>query len=111
MPPSYVKILSAEAYALLVSVRNELLGLKRMEAESALKFFPPSGYLKGRHSTDEFMIGAWRVYAEGVVSKWSRRKRIPPSQAEQEKLVESWIVTRVKRARYFRDASRNTKAK
>ncbi|HEV2137317.1 MAG TPA: hypothetical protein VGR53_00575 [Nitrososphaerales archaeon] len=111
MPLSYVKILSAEAYALLVSIRKELLGLKRMEAEAVLKFFPPSGYLKGRHTTDEFMMRAWKRYANGVVSKWSRRKRIPFSQAEREKLVESWIETRVRRARRFRINSHNTKTK
>ncbi|HYB75530.1 MAG TPA: hypothetical protein VEC08_01090, partial [Nitrososphaerales archaeon] len=41
MPMRYVRLHSAEAYALLAGIRNELLGLKRFEAETALHFFPP----------------------------------------------------------------------
>jgi DNA-binding XRE family transcriptional regulator len=111
MPLSFVKVHSAEAYALLLAIKNELVGLKRMEAEAALSFFPASGYLKGRHSTDEFMMNTWRNYAESVVSHWSIRKQAPITTAEKEKLVESWIANRVRRARYFRRRTRNTKAK
>lgn len=111
MPLSFVKVHSAEAYALLSAIKDELVGLKRMEAEAALSFFPPSGYLKGRHSTDEFMMRAWRKYAESVISHWSIRKKAPLTSVEKEQLVESWIANRVRRARYFRRKSRNTKAK
>ncbi|HEV2227059.1 MAG TPA: hypothetical protein VGR56_09695 [Nitrososphaerales archaeon] len=111
MPLSYIRIHSAEAYALLLTIKNELVGLKRMEAEAALRFFPASGYLKGRHSTDEFMLKAWRKYADSVISRWSLRKPAPLTTVEKKRLVESWMEKRIRRARYFRRLSDNTKAK
>jgi hypothetical protein len=111
MPMRYVRLYSAEAYALLVCIHDELLGLKRYEAEAALKFFPPCGYLHGRHSTDEFLKEAWRLYAEGVVRQWNGSRQKPISQAEMTRMVETWIELRVKRARYFRDRPNDTKTK
>jgi len=102
MPMRYVRLHSAEAYALLAGIRNEL-GLKRFESEAALYFFPPCGYVHGRHSTDEFMLEAWHKYAEGVVSSWNRMSKVPLLPEEVNKIIGSWIESRVKRARYFRD--------
>ena len=105
MPMRYVRLHSAEAYSLLSCIRSELLGLKQFEAEAALRYFPPCGYVHGRHSTDEFMLAAWRKYAQGVVSGWNVMKKVPLAVGEVNKMIESWIDSRVRRSRYFRDGA------
>ena len=102
LPLKYVRIHSAEAYSLLDCIVNELLGLKRFEAESVIGYFPPSGIVKGRHSTDEFMFDAWVQYAEEIVSRWAKSNRTAVSDVVAKSVVRSWLSSRVARARYFR---------
>jgi DNA-binding XRE family transcriptional regulator len=100
LPLSAVKVRSAEAYALLKAIRKELIGLKRLEAEAALKFFPASGFLKGRHPTDEFMEPIWRTYAKGVLSEWNKRSEVPVTAVEEEAILQSWMERRIKKGRW-----------
>lgn len=102
MPLAYVRVHSAEAYAMLGAIRKDLLGLKRLEAESALNYFPQSGYVKGRHSTDEFMRGAWREYSKRVISDWNERSGNRVTEDEEQELVRAWIATRSRKSTYYR---------
>ncbi len=106
MPMSYVRVNGAEAYVLLETIRSQLIGLKGMQAEEALKYFPKSGLMKGRHSTDEFMMPAWNRYAIGVLLRWNQRRPAPLSTETLQQLAASWIAARVKRARRYRDRNK-----
>jgi hypothetical protein len=111
MPMGYVRLLSAEAYALLESIHSELLGLKRLEAEAALRFFPSCGLLHRRVTTDEFLKDAWRQFAELVVSHWNKKRQEPVSAELVKQMIDSWILSRTRRARYFRDGRGDAKPK
>lgn len=100
LPVSAVKVRSAEAYALLRTIQKELFGLKRLEAEAALGFFPASGFLKGRHPTDEFMIPIWRTYAKGVLSEWNKKRDAPVTGAEEDAMLQSWMKKRIKKGKW-----------
>lgn len=95
LPMSAVKVRSAEARTLLQTVLPELTGLKKTEAKAALEFFPPSGRLKGRHPTQEFMIPVWVAFARGVISHRNRTNPIPVTLAEEEALLQSWVEMRL----------------
>jgi hypothetical protein len=102
LPMRYLRIHSAEAYALLSEVYNELLGLKKLEAEAALGYFPPWGYVKGRHTTDEFMAQAWRQFAEFSVLRWNEMRKVPLARDKLGQAMESWFRLRIRRSRYYR---------
>ncbi len=104
MPLSYIRVSSAAAYSLLRSIRTELVGLKREEAEAALLFFPTRGRVKGRHTTTEFLIPAWITYARENVLEWNKNRLKPVSEQEATRLINSWILARVKRAKMFVDS-------
>jgi hypothetical protein len=78
-----------------------LVGLKLQEAVEAMRFFPPSGITKGRHTTDEFLEGAWLKYARRSLYEWNSRRRVKLNDDELESKARSWVVGRARRARRF----------
>jgi hypothetical protein len=104
LPLGMVRVHGAKAFALLQILLDSLFGLKAMEAKAALEFFPPSGSLKGRHTTDEFMIPVWREFALRTLKAWNSRRRLKMEPDEIERLSETWVEGRIRRARRFVDA-------
>jgi len=78
---------------------KELTGLKRLEAEAALNFFPPSGIVKGKVTTDVYMGTVWRHFARESVEVWNRKRRSKLSTLQLDDIVEAWIQNRTARAR------------
>jgi len=105
LPMGALRVQSARAYALLSILETHLVGLKAMEAKEALQFFPPSGILRGRHTTDEFLVKTWRAYAKGCYFEWNKRRRIKSSSDDMERLAAAWVEGRIRRARRFIDRS------
>lgn len=108
LPLGALRVSSSKAYALLVQVESLLLGLKKREARSALQFFPPSGIVRGRHTTDEFLIPVWKEFALETLTEWNSRRRIKIGQEEIEARARSWVEGRIRRARRFVDVQRGT---
>ncbi len=104
LPMSAIRVQSARAYALLEAIAPHLLGLKAMEAQAALRRFPPSGILRGRHTTEEFFLPIWKQFPLEALILWNARRRVKMSQLEIFALAEKWVEGRVKRARRFIDA-------
>ena len=103
LPMGAVRVQGPRAYATLRLLRPRLMGLKGMEADEALRFFPPSGGVGGRHTTDEFLTKTWRDYAKGCYSEWNKRRRIKSSRDDMERLAAAWVEGRIRRARRFID--------
>lgn len=103
LPLGGVKVQSAKAFALLRILSGYLVGLKAMEAAAALRYFPPSGTLRGKHTTDEFLVPVWRSYAIQTLTAWSAKRRVKMTEQEILGRAETWIQGRVKRARRFSD--------
>lgn len=99
LPVFSIVLRSAEAYAVLRILQPELVGLKAEEAEAALAYFPPSGYMRGRHTTDEFLLPIWRDFATRVVHRWNARKKLPLDGDSLMKIVDRWMEGRINRAR------------
>jgi hypothetical protein len=106
LPMGALRVQSARAYVLLEILRPYLVGLKAKEAEAAVKFFPPSGLLKGRHTTEEFLLHVWREFAFSALHEWNKRRRIKIGEQEILERARKWVAGRVKRARRFRDAKK-----
>lgn len=104
LPLSAVKVRSAEAYALLQAIRKELIGLKKMEAEAALEFFPSTGFMKGRHPTAEFLTSAWVRYGSTVIAEWNRTSPNPVSAAQESLLLKIWLRNRMRKGKWNRNA-------
>jgi hypothetical protein len=81
-----------------------LVGLKAMEARAALKFFPPSGLLRGRHTTDEFLTHVWEEFAIHTLHEWNSRRISKLSDHALENYARGWVEGRIRRARRFVDA-------
>lgn len=105
LPMGAVRVQGARAFALLEVLIPRLVGLKAMEAAAALKFFPPSGLVKGRHTTDEFLATVWRQYARKCLFEWNSRRQVKVGDDELEKWARSWVEGRIRRARRFVDAN------
>jgi hypothetical protein len=105
LPLGMVKVHAAKAYALLGLIQDHLVGLKAMEARAALFFFPPSGSLRGRHTTDEFLVEVWKQFARESLHQWNSRRRVKQPDRVLEELATSWVEGRIRRARRFVDAS------
>jgi len=86
-------------------IAPHLEGLKAMEAKAALQFFPPSGRLRGRHTTDEFLLPVWKDFALNTLSSWNSRRRVKIRQEEILVRAEKWVEGRTRRARRFIDSS------
>jgi len=110
LPMGAVRVQGARAYAVLQILLPKLVGLKRMEAMEALKFFPPSGIVKGRHTTDEFLAKAWNAYAHRTLHDWNSKRRIKLSEHELDSLARSWVEGRMRRARRFIEGGASPKA-
>ena len=111
LPMGAVRVQGARAYAVLQILLPKLVGLKRMEAEEALRFFPPSGIVRGRHTTDEFLAKAWKEHAHKTLHEWNSRRRIKASEGELNSLARTWVQGRIRRARRFLDAKPLPKAR
>ncbi|MDV3278632.1 MAG: hypothetical protein LYZ69_09260 [Nitrososphaerales archaeon] len=98
-----VKVHAAKAYALLEVLGNRLSGLKAMEAKAALNFFPRSGSVRGRHTTDEFLVPVWREYAHEALKAWNSKRRVKLGETQIGEWAASWLEGRIKRARRFID--------
>jgi hypothetical protein len=99
LPMHIVKVQGARAYCLLRMLSEELIGLKALEAEAALSFFPKTGVVKGKVTTDLYMNNAWREFATESVEKWNKKKRIARSSERERSIVEAWMKNRMSRAR------------
>jgi hypothetical protein len=106
LPMGAIRVQSARAYALLEVVLPLLVGLKGTEAEAALKFFPTSGLLRGRHTTDEFLVQVWRDFAHRCLTAWNSRRKVKVDVKRLEEMGNAWVEGRIKRARRFLDAGR-----
>ncbi len=101
LPMGAIRVQSARAYALLETILPYMVGLKANEAVAALKFFPSSGLLRGRHTTDEFLLPVWEHYSLDVLNRWNERRRVKITQDEVLARAQKWTEGRVKRARRF----------
>jgi len=110
LPGGAVRVEGARAYALLQVVLPRLLGLKKSEAEAALAFFPNTGRMKGRHTTDEFFLLLWKQYAIDTLRQWNSRRRAKRSDDELQDLAKTWVEGRIRRARRFLRNQPTTKA-
>jgi hypothetical protein len=99
LPTHIIKIQCARAYGLLSILCNELTGLKAVEAKAALSFFPASGLVRGKTTTDAYMAADWRRFATESFAVWNSKRRNKLSSVEIERMVEAWILNRTARAR------------
>jgi len=99
LPTHILKVQGVRAYSLLGLVSKELIGLKALEASAALTFFPPSGIVKGKVTTDEYMGRVWRQFARESAEVWNRKRRSKLSPAQIQEMIEAWILNRTARAR------------
>lgn len=104
LPLGAVRVSSARAFALLRILEPHLTGLKAMEAKAALNFFPSSGTLRGRHTTDEFLLPAWRKFALQTLHAWNLRRIRKIEEEEIQERARTWVEGRVRRSHRFLDA-------
>jgi hypothetical protein len=109
LPTHIIKVQGARAYSLLGILSKELTGLKALEAEAALSFFPPTGIIEGKLTTDVYMGAVWRRFARESAEVWNmkRRSKLLPFQIDE--IVEAWVLNRTARAR--RGLSRDSPSK
>ncbi|HEV2138164.1 MAG TPA: hypothetical protein VGR53_04930 [Nitrososphaerales archaeon] len=108
LPLQGVRMLSSKAYVLLEILLPELQGLKAMEARAALSFFPRTGIVLGRHTTDEFMASVWEEFARKSLISWNAKRRQKLANDELETRVRSWVEGRIRRARRFIDSPQHS---
>lgn len=101
LPMGAVRVQGPRAYALLQALVPRLLGLKELEAREAMRFFPPSGKVKGRHTTDEFLSNVWLEHARKSLFEWNSRRRVKLGSEELEARAKAWVEGRIRRARRF----------
>jgi hypothetical protein len=101
LPLQGVRMPSSKAYVLLEILLAEMQGLKAMEARAALSFFPRTGIISGRHTTDEFMVPVWKEFAINTLRSWSARRRQKLSEVEMKDMAREWVEGRIRRARRF----------
>jgi hypothetical protein len=104
LPVGAVRVQGAKAHALLETLLPHLMGLKASEAKAALVFFPRTGRIKGRHTTDEFFLPVWREFAISSLRSWNARRRKRLSDEELVNLAKTWVEGRIRRARRFIDS-------
>ena len=105
LPMLGVRMVSAKAYALLTILLPYMSGLRALEGKAALAFFPPSGTLRGRHTTDEFLIPVWREFADASLKSWNAKRRQSLPDNELKAMARDWVNGRIRRARRFIDAT------
>lgn len=99
LPTHIVKLQGVRAYCLLSLLSDDLKGLKALESRAALSFFPSSGVIRGKLTTDVYMGTVWRQFARQSVEAWNERRRTKLSQTQLDDMVEAWIQNRTARAR------------
>jgi len=99
LPMHIIRVQGPKAYGLLHEVGEHLTGLKALEAKAALSFFPSSGRVKGRLTTDTYMNTAWSQFARQCVETWNRKRKSKLSSNQTEEIIEAWIANRTNRAR------------
>lgn len=104
LPTLAVRMVSAKAYALLELLLPYMSGLKAMEAQAALAFFPRRGTIAGRHTSDEFLTGIWKSFALSSISHWNDARKKKITESEIKSLADSWVEGRIRRARRFIDS-------
>lgn len=108
LPVGAVRVQGARAYALLETLLPHLAGLKASEAKAALAFFPQTGRITGRHTTDEFLVSVWKEFAVSSLKSWNARRRRKLSDDELVNLSRTWVEGRIRRARRFIDSPRQS---
>ena len=104
LPMGAIRIQSARAYALLQVIRPHLVGLKAMETKAALAYFPSTGLVRGRHTTDEFLVSVWKRFAIEILQQWNSRRTHKESARNLQEFARTWVEGRIRRARRFVDA-------
>jgi hypothetical protein len=99
LPMHVLRVQGARAYSILTLLSTELTGLKALEASAALAYFPPSGIVKGKLTTDVFMTPIWRQFARQSVETWNSKRSNKLTTIQLEKIVEAWVLNRTARAR------------
>jgi hypothetical protein len=99
LPTHIVKLQGTRAYVLLTLLSSELTGLKALEASAALTFFPASGIVKGKLTTDTYMGGVWRQFAKQSVEVWNSKRRTKLPSAQTSEMIEAWVLNRIARSR------------
>ena len=99
LPTHVIKVQGPKAYSLLGLLSRELTGLKASEAKAALAFFPVSGLLRGRVTTDLFMESVWKEFAIECVESWNRRRKEKKAPDQLQGMIDAWMHNRVARAR------------
>lgn len=110
LPTHIVKVQGARAYGLLEILSKELTGLKAREAEAAIEFFPASGIVKGKVTTDVYMAAVWRKFASESTTLWNTRRRVKLSPARIDEIVDAWVLNRTARARRGLEGDNPTRA-
>jgi hypothetical protein len=105
LPLLGLRMVSAKACALLELLLPEMQGLKAMEARAALSYFPRTGTLPGRHTSDEFMIPVWKEFAMNSLRSWNARRRQKLSEDQMKEMARAWVERRIRRARRFIETS------
>jgi len=99
LPTHVIKVQGPKAYSLLGILSRELSGLKASEAKVVLTFFPTSGLLRGKVTTDQFMESVWKEFAIECVESWNRRRKDKKAPDQLQGIIDAWIHNRVARAR------------
>ena len=99
LPMHILRVQGMKAYCLLGLIMEELTGLKALEGEAALAFFPPVGFMKGKLTTDVYMVGVWRQFARQSIDVWNAKRRNKLSPQQLDDLVEAWMRNRTTRAK------------
>jgi|GEM_PF-2082159 hypothetical protein len=99
LPTHILRVQGMKAYCLLGLIMEELTGLKALEAKAALAFFPPVGFIKGKLTTDVYMVGVWRQFATESIDVWNAKRRNKLSPQQLDDLVEAWMRNRTARAK------------
>ena len=92
LPMGAIRVQSARAHALLRVLTTCLVGLKALEAKAALASFPPSGRLKGRHTTEGFLAPIWKSYAMDCLNEWNERRRVGIAREEIRRQADEWVA-------------------
>ena len=99
LPMHVIRLQGSRAYCLLELLSNELEGLKASEAKAALAYFPPSGIVEGKVTTDVYFERVWRDFASESIEAWNKKRKKKVSVVQMESLLESWVGNRIARAR------------
>ena len=104
LPHHSLRLYGACALALLECIRSDLRGLKRAEADAAIEFFRPKGFVPGRHPTYQFLLDTWTSFADMTLEAWNARKLVPLEADQISIIKEAWMKMRISKSRRYFDA-------